>query len=288
MQLATSPRVHSRLVRSTSDPTFDLDPSTNCLSSSRSHQIVPPPPPSPRPAFVRSHLVRAHTSLELGRSSRTTTSKLEPSAANRRGRDPDDDDDDEHENAWRGFAADLGRLDQNRTPKTTTEDANTKHPSRERPRDSIEDLILPALLGGKPDQDLSGGTGDGDEDEDDSTRWSPEAFTREMVARGAGGGPRRRSSYPTTGTRRRVTYDVPDVGESWDATNVAMSKVMNDVAVASPEVTSKGRAWSFDKLLASNAKRAEGEKEKEEASRSGRTRALERLKLVETQLAWSV
>jgi hypothetical protein len=120
------------------------------------------------------------------------------------------------------------------------------------------------------------------DEEEDSSSWNPEVYTSMVVSQGAGGGPRRLNGHSTSlKGKRRVIYEVPEEGESWDS-KASIEMVEN----IEPRL---GSLWSFDKPISSNihARTKDNEEEKQMSRAQGRTRANERLKMVTDQLSWT-
>jgi len=122
-------------------------------------------------------------------------------------------------------------------------------------------------------------------EEEDSPNWSPEAMTFQLRARGEGGGG---NQIGIANGKRRVSYDVPEPGESWkrrkeDRVIEAGEQTRSEVR---EETETGSNRWSFEKMFgASSARRKEEEANRDRSREEGRTRAMKRLKAVEGHLA---
>jgi len=134
-------------------------------------------------------------------------------------------------------------------------------------------------------------TMDYERDEEDSPNWSPEAMTFQLISRGEGGGG---SSYAGVAKgKRRISYDVPEEGEGWaSGTEQRRSEgVETRIELVDEKERQSSSRWSFDKLFGSStSQRKEGDEEarRDRSRGEGRTRAMKRLKAVESHFAWSL
>ncbi|GAA5892730.1 uncharacterized protein JCM6883_007455 [Sporobolomyces salmoneus] len=244
----------------------------------------------------------SHTKLPRARTSLDVT--LQPGGNEKREENHDTEEEEEREeeesNPLEGLVSDLEEIIGERRERRTGEQSDEEEWGRPDAEttggegtntvlDEIENLGLPSRLG--DDDNLTSSTSSstrlgydrargrpvtGDwENEGQSSAWNPENYTSKIISQGAGGG----GGRPALSQKGkvRVVYDVPEEAERWTASQGTIEEVESRTD------------WNFDRLVSSrsDARGQEEEAEKRLNRACGRTRANERLKMVENQFTWS-